>query len=42
MKRNIVKAVVFEVGFFSGQIDGWKIGSNKSLKRDAAKNRRAP
>jgi hypothetical protein len=42
MKRNIVKAVAFEVGFFSGQIDGWKTGSNKSLKRDAAKHRRAP
>jgi hypothetical protein len=42
MKRNIVKAVVFEVGCFSGEIDGWKTGSNKSLKRGAAKNRRAP
>jgi len=42
MKRNIVKAIAFEVGFFSGQINGWKIGSNKALKRDAAKKRRAP
>jgi len=34
MKRNIVKAAAFEVGFLSGQIDAWKTGSNKRLKMD--------
>lgn len=31
LKRNIVKAIIFEVALFSGHIEGWRISSNKAL-----------
>ena len=35
LKRNIVKAIIFEVALFSGYIEGWRSCSNKALAADS-------